>query len=846
MKRFYRCSLTWQNISVWSLFLVLSASWEAQAQVKSINLNDINTQLPKNISHNSATPDGIKQSDRDLAQGVTRITDIELKQTNKGLEVILKTAAGNQKLVPLILPVGNKLEIDILDATLAFNIRNGVTKTNPTPGIKTVNLAKVDENSIRLTVTGESKAPRVKVIPSRQNLVLSISPQGNVIQQTPSEEIEIIATGEAENSPYLPDNNTTATKTDTPQRDIPQTIQIVPRQIIEDRQIRRVQEIADNVPGVINNYTYGGLSSASFLIRGFDSQATYRDGFADFTFVTPFEVTGVEQFEILKGPGSALYGQNEPGGIVNLVSKKPLTEPYYAAEFTVGSDESYRPTLDLSGALNEDKTVAYRLNLAYENSKSHIDFIESESFFVAPAFFWQIGEKTKINFNFEYQNYDYTFDRSLPGINESFDVPISRFLGEPDFNNAKVNAGRASYVLEHKFNDNWKLRNGLYFVTSQIDTAYTDGTLVDELFERNASKSDEQSTNLTFQNELVGKFKTGSIEHQLLLGAEYSYSRFEYEFSDATIDPINFFNPVYGAKPSEFILSSAEKQSTNVFAFYLQDQIKLFDNLKVLAGGRLDIADSNYEDTLNNEELVNNSDTAFTPRVGIVYQPIAPISLYASYASSFNPDIFSRSRTGETFDPEEGQQYEIGIKTDIIRDRLASTLAFYDITKQNVAVTDPVDADFNIQTGEQKSRGLELDLTGTPVKGWNIIFGYAYTDAFVNKDTTIPIDDRLAGVPEHQIGLWNSYEIQQGNLKGLGFGLGMYYVSQRAANLPNDNVELPSYFRVDTSVFYKWDDWKVQLGIDNLTDIEYYNTYGGGSVIPQAPLTVLGTVSAKF
>ncbi|MGL6339093.1 MAG: TonB-dependent siderophore receptor [Waterburya sp.] len=834
-----------------SFYLVQFSLLSVLTTINSVGAESINNQSNfLSTTQIKETQPQISTSAQDLLaqqNSLTRVTGIEVNQNNKGLEIILKTSAGGQKLVPLILPEGNKLAIDILNATLASSIRNGVTKSNPAPGINQVRLTKIDENSIRLTITGKTQAPSAEIIPSQQNLVLSVNPQGTTAQSTPSEEIEVLATGERENSPYLPDNNTTATKTDTPQRDIPQSIQIVPRQIIEDRQIRRVQEIADNVPGVINNYSYGGLSSASFLIRGFDSQTTYRDGFADFDFVTPFEVTGVEQVEILKGPGSALYGQNQPGGIVNLVSKKPLTEPYYAAEFTVGSDQSYRPTLDISDALNKDKTVAYRLNLAYENSESHIDFIESESFFVAPAFSWQIGKNTKVNFNFEYQNYDYTFDRSLPGINESFDVPISRFVGEPDFNNAKVNAGRASYVLEHEFNSNWKFRNGLYFVTSQIDSAYTsNGSLVDGLLERNAEKSDEQSINLAFQNELVGKFNTASIEHQLLLGAQYSYSRFEYDFLGATIDPINFFNPVYGAKPGNFTPSFGEKQSTNVFAFYLQDQIKLFDNLKILAGGRLDIADSNYEDTLNDEELVNNSDTAFTPRVGIVYQPIAPISLYASYASSFNPDIFSRSRTGETFEPEEGEQYEIGIKTDIIRDRLASTLAFYDITKQNVAVTDPVDADFNIQTGEQKSRGIELDLTGTPVKGWNIIFGYAYTDAFINKDTTIPIDDRLAGVPEHQIGLWNSYEIQKGKLKGLGVGLGLYYVSQREGNLPNDNVELPGYFRVDSSLFYKQDNWKVQLGIDNLTDIEYYNTYEGSSVIPQAPLTILGTVSVKF
>jgi iron complex outermembrane recepter protein len=191
---------------------------------------------------------------------VTRVTGVELKQTNKGLEVILKTAAGNQKLVPLILPVGNKLEIDILDATLAFSIRNGVTKTNPAPGIKTVKLAKVDESSIRLTITGSSKAPRAEIVPSRQNLVLSVTPEGSTAQTKPDEEIEIIATGEAAGNDdyFVPDAG--VNRTDTPIIDTPGTVQVIPRQVIEDRRVTKLSDALKTAVGV----TSGSASTSSF------------------------------------------------------------------------------------------------------------------------------------------------------------------------------------------------------------------------------------------------------------------------------------------------------------------------------------------------------------------------------------------------------------------------------------------------------------------------------------------------------------------------------------------------------------------------------------------------------
>ncbi|KAM3111553.1 TonB-dependent siderophore receptor [Phormidesmis sp. 146-33] len=349
----------------------------------------------------------------------------------------------------------------------------------------------------------------------------------------------------------------------------------------------------------------------------------------------------------------------------------------------------------------------------------------------------------------------------------------------------------------------------------------------------------------TLQTELVGRFKTGSIVHQPLLGVELRRNAWTYSSFDVA-DPIllDIFNPNYDVEfpaiPDEKTFSYTTRRDT--LGIYLQDQITLAENLKLLVGGRFD-AFRRKDDFGTPEE---ESLTAFSPRAGIVYQPIKPISLYASYARSFQPDRFlGRSATSEPFKPTEGTQYEIGIKADI-SNRLSATLAAFQITKTNVLTPDPNDPDSSIQVGEQKSKGIELDISGEISPGWNIIASYAYTDAITSEDNNIPVGNRLINVPRHAASLWTSYELQSGNLKGLGFGLGLYYVGDRNADLENTSI-LPSYFRTDSAIYYKRDNWRIALNFRNLFNKTYYETSQGRDIIyPGAPFTVIGSFSIQF
>jgi outer membrane receptor protein involved in Fe transport len=307
------------------------------------------------------------------------------------------------------------------------------------------------------------------------------------------------------------------------------------------------------------------------------------------------------------------------------------------------------------------------------------------------------------------------------------------------------------------------------------------------------------------------------------------------------------FNPIYGRSPTTTVIGSfgesGLRQQTNSLGIYLQDQVALQDNLKFLLGGRFDFIDRKYEDLINNTES-SGSDSAFSPRFGIVYQPIPAISLYGSYTSSFTPPGGSYFfGVDSSFEPERGNQYEVGIKADF-NEQLSATLSLFDLTRTNVTTADPNDPNVSIQVGEQNSRGVELNLAGEILPGWNIFAGYAYVDARITEDNTLIPGSRLSNSANNSFNIWTSYEIQKGNLQGLGAGIGLFYVGDRA-NFDN-TYDVPSYLRTDASIFYNRDKFRAALNFKNLFDIEYFESSLGNRVYYGQPFTVQGTVSWQF
>ncbi|MEH2108590.1 TonB-dependent siderophore receptor [Nostoc sp.] len=812
---------------------------------------------------------------------LVQVTSVKANPTAKGLEIILQTNKGEQ-LQLVNQSAGSNFITDIPNAQLRLPSGDAFTfrSEKPIAGVTEITVTNFDANTIRVTVIGEGSVPTVELFDSpNEGLIFSVTSAASLAQQQPQtqptpeqqkpdnqaqptqpsaagdEPIELVVTGEQDG--YSVPDASTATRTDTPTRDIPQSIQVIPQQVIKDQQITRISDAVRNVSGVTPQGGYAGATD-NYNIRGFTTYDNLRNGFyAQDNFVNP---TNIERIEVLKGPASVLYGQFEPGGVVNYITKQPLSEPYYSAEFTAGSFSTYRPSIDISGPLNSDKTLLYRLNAAYENSGSFIDFGNQEVFAIAPALSYKIGDATTLTLEYEYLKLDRTYYDGLPADPIVFKAPISRFLGEPGDRFSKETHS-VFLNVNHRFSENIRLRSGFSVTLDDSEESEFRPNSIDadgRTVQRRFAAGPGYLQNYSLQNDLISNFRTGSIEHQVLVGLEWNKYIYGYDYlrSSTLVTPsIDLFNPVYGAsQPSEFDeAASRDRFERNTIALYLQDQVTLLPNLKLLVGGRYDFIhrknrsqqlDSFGRDPIDDATVERLYDEAFSPRVGIVYQPLPPISIYASYSRSFNPSS-SQTVDRTQLPPERGTQYEVGIKGELIKDRLSATFAAYDITKQNVATTDPDNSDFSIAIGEVKSRGLEFDLSGQILPGWNAIASYFINDAFVSVgDENNPVGDSLINAPGTGGSLWTSYEIQSGGMRGLGFGGGVFYTGDREATLPN-TFKIPSYVRADATIFYKRDNWRVGLNFKNIFNTQYYDSQGY-YLRPGAPLTVLGTVSVEF
>ena len=788
----------------------------------------------------------LAQPEASLAQSLTQVVGVRINQTETGLEVVLETTQG-QLVAPSTSVIGNELIADIPNAVLALPDQDEFQQADPVEGIALVSVTS-RANGIRVAIAGVDAPPTAAVRTAAQGLVLSVA-LGTAAADIDDQVIQVDITGRQDEG-YSLSRASTATRTDTPLRDIPGSIQVIPQQLLEDQNTIRIQDALQNVSGVNRQGNYGGTDAGGYTIRGFAQEGNFRNGFADNDFYSSVDTANIERIEVLKGPASVLFGQVEPGGIINVVTKQPLSTPYYSVDLSAGNYAFYRPSFDVSELLTDDGLLLYRLNFAYQNAGSFRDFNFTERVFVAPVITWNISDRTSLTFDLEYQNNNYLFDRGLPAIGDRpAPVPISRFVGLPE-STYDDSTFRVGYRFQHQFNQDWELRNAFSFVSGRLEGNYASSgnELIDNQFSPIDVGRDNFSREIyTLQTELVGQFNTGSVIHQPLLGVELRRNVWNYTSFDVE-DPIllDIFNPNYDvtlpAIPDEASYFYTTRRDT--LGIYLQDQITFADNLKLLVGGRFDVF-QRQEETLG-ETTGEESLSAFNPRLGIVYQPVKPISLYASYAQSFQPDrFFGRSATNDPFKPTRGTQYEIGIKADI-SEQLSATLAAFEITKTNVVTPDPSDPDLSIQVGEQRSRGIELDISGEILPGWNIITSYAYIDAITSEDNSIPVGNRLINVPEHAASLWTTYEIQSGDLQGLGFGLGLYYVGDRNADLENTAI-LPSYFRTDSAIYYKRDNWKLAFNFQNIFNETYYETSQARNIIyPGAPFTVIGSLSIEF
>ncbi|KAM3105995.1 TonB-dependent receptor plug domain-containing protein [Phormidesmis sp. 146-33] len=412
------------------------------------------------FTHHNRHATTVKEWIAQIEAATVQVTGVSLNRTDAGLEIVLQTAEGK----PLQIDAskfrseGNNRIADIPNAVLVLPGSQAFVADNPTADIASVRVVQQETNIVRVSVAGINSLPTSEVSLKAGRLSYSLNSE-------PDEPDEEIVVTEQQQRGYRVPNASTATRTDTPLRDIPGSIQVIPRQILDDQKTTRIQEALENVSGVRKEGNYGGTDAGGFNIRGFAQDGNFRNGLADNDFYSTVDTANIDRIEVLKGPASVLFGQAEPGGIVNVVTKQPLRTPYYSAEFNVGSYAFYRPSFDISEPLTPNSSVLYRLNAAYQNSESFRDFNFTERVFVAPVITWNISDRTTLTFDLEYQNSNYLFDRGLLSLGDRpAPIPISRLIGLPQsvYDDSTFRVG---YRLEHQFSKDWQLRNAFSFLS---------------------------------------------------------------------------------------------------------------------------------------------------------------------------------------------------------------------------------------------------------------------------------------------------------------------------------------------------------------------------------------------
>ncbi|WP_038018381.1 TonB-dependent siderophore receptor [Synechococcus sp. PCC 7335] len=788
---------------------------------------------------------------------VSEITDIQISAAETG--ITLTVVSLNPLSVENTQVSGNALIITLPEATLNLSDAAAADQFAPAEGIALVQTTARADNSIQIAITGTDAPPDVQVGVVGENLVLSVVP-GMAPSANAEDAIQLTVIGDQDEG-YSPNSASVGTRTDTLLLDVPASIQVIPEAVIADQGALDLLDVLRNTPGINTNSSPRDIFS-DFTIRGFNTGNTFlRNGVADNDLGrTGLDLSNVERVEVLRGPASVLYGQIAPGGAVNVVTKKPLSVPFYDVEVTYGSFDTYQGAVDLSGPLTEDGSVAYRLNASAYSTDTFIDEIGLERYFVAPVLSWDISDDTNLIFEAEYIDARYPNERGLPieGTilpNPNGELPRSRYLGEPSFDRNDRTTLRLGYELEHRFGEDWRLQNTFRFsweedyqdsvgpgsleadFRTQPRTAFITSPGAGYSFAQNSYEATLAA---------IGEFKALGAEHELIMGVDFAYEvGISPFYLQQEIGSIDIFNPVYNQPLGEItdVFDPSRDTATSIGG-YVQDQITLSDEFILLLGGRVDYVNQSSLDVLNDDRS-SQSDTAFSPRVGLVYQPTEDVSVYGSFGRSFE-QAAGRSLDGELFDPSRGTQYEIGAKANWLNDRLSTTLSLYNLTRTNVLTTDPRNVDFEVQTGEQRSRGIELNVAGEILPGWEVIAGYAYTDAEVTEDNDIPVGNQLINVAENTANVWTRYTLQSGDFEGLGFGLGLFYVGSRPGDREN-TFDVPSYLRTDAAVYYNRDSFRAQLNFKNLFDTRYFESANGRDrIFPGSPFEVLATVGWEF
>ncbi|MFQ6349333.1 TonB-dependent siderophore receptor [Pseudomonas sp. R11F] len=645
------------------------------------------------------------------------------------------------------------------------------------------------------------------------------------------------ATGPVEG--YRATRSASATKTDTAIRDIPQSISVIPATVLKDLGSHSVERALEYAGGVSKQNNFGGLTLYEYSVRGFTTSEFYQDGFsANRGYPSTPDTANIERIEVLKGPAASLYGRGDPGGTVNIVTKKPQPDAFTTLQTSAGSWDRYRTAIDVNTPLDSEGNALSRVNLAVEDNHSFRDHVDAKRVFVAPSFSFQLTPDTHLLVESEFVRHSSTFDR---GIVANTGMSRSTFLGEPNDGNIRNHNNRIQAAIEHSLDDTWQLR---------LASHYKQGSLWGDASESRALNADGHTVNRRYrerstgwhdsitQLELRGRFDIGSWQHELLIGTEYEDYRKKERVTAIAGSPyaIDVFHPVYGQpKPNGTRSGTDVYEQVKSQALNLQDQIVFTDRLRGMLGARLEHVEQSTEDFTRNHAKSRQTHDALTQRAGLLYQLTPQVGLFANASTSFKPNN-GLDAGGKSFKPEEGVGYEVGIKSELFDDRLSTTLAAFHIDKENVLALDPA-TDTQRAMGKARSRGFDLQASGQVSDAVRVIGAFAYIDAEVTQgDKAIPTGSRILGVAKRSASLLGVYEFQDGALRGSDLGAAFTYVGDRSGEA-GSHFELPAYHTVDLLAHYKASEQvTVGLNLNNLFDEKYYErSYSTYWVTPGEP-----------
>jgi iron complex outermembrane recepter protein len=653
--------------------------------------------------------------------------------------------------------------------------------------------------------------------------------------------------------------------------DLPQSVMTIDKQVIENQQVRSMSDVLMNTNGVYIMGTTGGYQE-EIAGRGFSfgSTNTFKNGVRYFNGMMS-EMNSIERVEVMKGSTAILFGNVAAGGIINLVTKKPKFDFGGEVSLRTGSFGLIKPSFDIFGGIS--KNMAFRLNGSYEKANSFRAGVSSERFYVNPSLLFKIGQKTDLLIETDYMQDRRTPDFGAGIINyQLVEIPRERFLGV-SWSNYEAKQASATATLTHRLSDHWKLNlttafrhyaNDLFANTrpnAGVGLIKSDGTWI-----RNIQRSKSNDNYYLAQLDLTGAFNTGSISHQMLAGIDTD----QFETYTTTYTPLVRYDTVnvFGTKNHKIRTdvpnleeATLTTSPVNRVGIYLQDLMALSQKFKLLAGLRYSYQQTGsdvYTYTNKTTDKVINYDGAFSPRFGLIFQPTKNHSLFASYSNSFvlNTGVDIK---GNALKPSLVDQYEVGIKNELLNGKLSVNLTVYEIVNGNFAQT--ALANGNTYTyikelvGTVSSEGIEIDLAARPVKGLDLMAGYSFNETKYVKSNTYVEGSLLKYNPNHTANMSINYRLEEGKLKGLTLGLTGVFIGDRQAGrstriqVANDAyklVEIPSYTQIDGTIRYNFGIISVAGKIGNIFDTISYNVHDDNSVNPITPRNYSFSIGIKL